>query len=221
MSSRRLGLGATLLATVALGAGGVAWAQEDGEGGGDGEPPEVSEEEREARRAAFEEFRSCMAEHGVELPEPPAPGEGEEGRPPEGERPEIDPEVLEAAREACADLIPPPPGVSQEDWDAHRAALEEYRACLEEHGVDVGPAPVPGGPRGPHGPAPGDGESPDVSEEARATFEAAQEACADLRPEPLPGVPGPGGCRGDGPGRPPEDEAPPEDDAPPEEETAL
>jgi hypothetical protein len=186
MSTRAFGRAAAVAAVLAAagltaGVGGAAFAQE-GDGNEQG-PPEVSEEERAARRAALEEFRACMSEHGVELPERRGEDEGAA---------EIDREQAEAAYEACKDLVPPPPGVSQAEFDEHRAALEEFRTCLSEHGVEA-PIPGVGGPRR-HRP----GDEADVSDEDRERFEAAREACADLLPEPLPGAgrPGPGPCNG-------------------------
>jgi hypothetical protein len=184
MRTRAFGRAAAVAAAFAAagltaGAGGAAFAQEDD--GNDPGPPEVSEGDRAARRAALEEFRACMSEHGVELPEPP--GEDESAA-------EIDREQAEAAYEACKDLVPPPPGVSQAEFDEHRAALEEFRTCLSEQGVEP-PIPGVGGPRR-HRP----GDEGDVSDEDRERFEAAREACADLLPEPLAGTGRPGPCNG-------------------------
>lgn len=139
----------------------------------------AQEADEQARRAAFEEYRACMAEHGVELPERPAgkPGPGEERM--EGtEPPEIDREAAEAAFEACRDLVPLPPDVSQEELDAHRAAFEQYAACMAEQGVEVAPL-IPG-----LGPTGGD----ELSDEQRAAAETAFEQCAAALPPPPPGL---------------------------------
>ena len=132
-----LSLAAAALTAVAFAAVSVA-AKDDGskQGGGDvarpsapGGPPgvafrmELSDEDREA----LEEFRSCMSDQGVDVPEPPpAPGEEGDGgdrfehrlKPPsEEERAKMD-----EAFEACSDNLPegaaghpgppcgPPPG---------------------------------------------------------------------------------------------------------------
>jgi len=176
--TRRAGFTLAALAAMAMAAGTAAASQEDD---GDG-PPELTEEERAAHRAAFEEFRACMAEQGVELPERPAgkPGPKEEGEGDveEAEPPEIDRDAAAAAFEACRDRVPPPPGVSQEELDAHRAAFDEYAACMAEQGVEV-EQHIPG-----LGPA---GAGEELSEEDRAKAEAAFEQCQELVPPP-PGV---------------------------------
>ncbi|MGQ0803411.1 MAG: hypothetical protein ACT4PI_06065 [Actinomycetota bacterium] len=177
---RPVGIVVAALASIGLLAGaGAVGAQEDD--GGD-RPPELTDEEREAHRAAFEEFHACMAEQGVELPERPAgrpgPKEEGEGEVEEAEAPDIDREAAEAAFEACRDLVPPPPGVTQEELDAHRAAFDAYVACMAEQGVEAEPM-IPG-----LGPVGGDEE---LSEEDRAKAEAAFEQCQELVPPP-PGV---------------------------------
>ncbi len=117
-----LSLAAAALTAIAFAA--VSFAAKDDGGGppGAGFRMELSEGDREA----LEEFRSCMSDQGVDLPEPP-PAPGEEGggdrtfehrlKPPsESERAKMD-----EALEACEDKLPegagrpgppcgPPPG---------------------------------------------------------------------------------------------------------------
>lgn len=89
----------------------------------------------------------------------------------------------------------PPPELSDED----KAAMEEFRACMEENG-----APAP--------PEPGSieqGDRPEPPSEAdRAKIEKALEACKDKLPEGAQMHFGPGGPCGPPPGAP---GAPPED----------
>ena len=161
----------------------------------DGERPdrdEITDEQREAFRAAREACadlhpfadqiaaaRECLAENGVELP---ADGE----RPDRDEITDEQREAFQAAREACADVLPdrgrfghgPRGNVDPEE-------LQAFKDCLTENGVE----------------APADGERPnrdEITDEQRDAFQAAQEACADLRPEGLrgPGGHGPGGFGG-------------------------
>jgi len=168
-----------LVALAAAGVGlvagaGIAAAQED-----DGDqPPEPSDEEREAHHAAFEAFRACMADHGVELPEHPVGHRVEGGGDAEAaDPPDIDRDAAEAAFEACRDLMPLPPGVTQEELDAHDAAFDEYAGCMSEHGVEV-EEHIPG--LGPH-------DEGELSDDERAAAEAAFEQCGELVPPP-PGI---------------------------------
>jgi hypothetical protein len=64
--------------------------------------------EMQARALAFAE---CMREHGVEMPDPQFDENGGIGimiGGPDG--PRIDPETMQAAQEACGELMGPPPG---------------------------------------------------------------------------------------------------------------
>jgi len=63
-------------------------------------------------QAKFEEFRSCMAEHGIELPELPQPGQlpqppDPNAEPAEPQRPDLT--AFKAAYEACKDKLPTGP----------------------------------------------------------------------------------------------------------------
>ena len=129
--------GAVVL-VVAIGAG-VAYSAAKDDGGAEqrdqgareghvfragppGPPPELSDEQRQQ----LEKFRSCMKENGVDLPEPPQPGEkGMFERPAPPSEDEI--KKMRSAHEACEELQP------------------------EGFGLHVGP----GGPCGPPGPPPG------------------------------------------------------------------
>jgi len=69
-----------------------------------GPPPDLSEEDREA----LESFRKCMEENGADLPEPPQPGELEDGERPKPPEPPTEQEraAIEKAHQACEDKLP-------------------------------------------------------------------------------------------------------------------
>ena len=104
-----------------------------------------------AEPAAFAAYQQCLEEHGV----PPGPGFGRGGfgsqtptPTPEGATPEptIDPAVLDAARSACASLLPPGGfgGTQTPEDQAQRAqAIADFVACMGAHGVAVS-TPDPG-----------------------------------------------------------------------------
>jgi hypothetical protein len=66
--------------------------------------PGLWEEDREA----MESFRKCMEDQGVELPEPPDPGELGPGEMPDPPKPPTEAEraEIEKAHEACKDKLP-------------------------------------------------------------------------------------------------------------------
>ena len=147
----------------------------------EGERPnrdEITDEQRETFRAAREACedqhpfaeeiaaaRECLAENGVELPE-----DGE--RRARDELTDEQRETFEAAKEACADVLPERGG--HRGPHGRRAGLDSeefqaFRECLTENGVEL----------------PEDGERPnrdEITDEQREAFEAAKEACADQLP---------------------------------------
>jgi hypothetical protein len=95
-----------------------------------------------------------------------------------------------------------------------REAMEEFRACMDEQGVEGPPAPPGPPPEGEEGDAPTDRFEHRLkppSEEERAKMDEALEACEDKLPEGAghigpPCGPPPGGPNGEGtavPGPPP------------------
>lgn len=118
----------------------------------------------------------------------------------------------ERGHSGAVELAAPGPGgppmmeqLSEED----RQAIEEFRQCMQDHGVEPPPGPPVGG--APPAPPPGDedGTGGDgsferpiepPSEEERAKIEQAFEACADKLPEGARGI-GPHPC-GPPPGAP-------------------
>ncbi len=136
----------------------------------------------------FAEYRQCMADNGVELPDrgtppsgmpsglpsgmpsglpsgaPPsgAPGGGFPGGLPEG----VDQETYDAAQAACADLAPQlgPGGAGPGAMDA--TALAAFTTCLADHDVTVA-----------------EGDDPLASlDRSDPTVQAALETCAPLMP---------------------------------------
>lgn len=108
---------------------------------GPGGPPPLQELSDEDKQA-MEEFRQCMSDQGVDLPEPPQPGE-----------------------EPSAQDRPEPPS------EAERAKMDDaFKACEDKlpegaHGMPGGPGcgPPPGGHGGPGGPGGQQGTAPGSS----------------------------------------------------------
>lgn len=138
-------------------------ASDDGGGGDD-------PEDFEAEALAYSE---CMRDNGIdEFPDPEI-SEGRMGLSlPEGIDPESD--EFKAAEEACEDLQPGPDEDATIDPDRY-AALLEYAECMRENGIDEFPDPEPNGGIIMNGDMGFDPESDE--------FQAADEICADLRPE--------------------------------------
>lgn len=138
-------------------------------------------------------FARCMREHGIDMPDPETvPGGGFTQRLEGGN---VDPEKMQAAEEACGDILEQAGGVRGELDPAQLDKLVEFAQCMREHGVemedptvngqggftfrfnnDAGGGDTPGEPFK-------DGIDPDSAE-----FQAAQEACG-----PILGTDGPGG----------------------------
>jgi len=136
---------------VALGAGGLS-------AGAQGEDPDPAT--GPDRRAAIEAFVACAEEAGIDLPDI---RQHRRDREPLSEEERA---AVEAAREACGDLLP------------HAEARAAFRQCLTDAGV-LGP----------------DGERPDrdeLTDEERTAFREAARTCAeeqgiDLRRRCRPG----------------------------------
>ena len=144
------------------------------------------------RRAALAAFRSCMADHGITLPDrgagggqggpsfpqggPPtstAPGGGGGaggggGRGFRQAPPGVDQAKYDAARQACQDKLPQG-GFGGGD-PAMRSARQAYRRCLADHGVQV-PTTVTNTP----------GPPPTINRDDPA-FAAADQVCRPLLP---------------------------------------
>ena len=146
--------------------------------------------------AAFDEYRQCMADNGVDLPDPEDataperdPSDTSDGAP--GEIPEPDAD-FEAAQEACADLAPAgamgPGGRPPDD-----AEFQAYISCLEDNGVDVlEPSEQADSGQAPPESPPADGAPPEVPgnpfadqlDDSDPEVAAALEKCSVLLPSP-------------------------------------
>ena len=154
------------------------------------------------RRAALAAFRSCMADHGITLPDrgagggqggpsfpqggPPtstAPGGGGGaggggGRGFRQAPPGVDQAKYDAARQACQDKLPQG-GFGGGGDPAARSARQAYRRCLADHGVQV-PTTVTNN----------QGPPPTINRDDPA-FAAADQVCRPLLPTTTttPGAP--------------------------------
>jgi len=127
------------------------------------------------REEQLRQFTACMREQGIDMPDPePGAGGGRIriGGPDGGDDPQQAAKT-EQAMQVCRSLLPnggEPPKLDAEQQEQ----FQRFAQCMREHGVDM-PDPEPGTGRiiirRSGGPDPND---PD--------FEAAQQACQDLRP---------------------------------------
>jgi hypothetical protein len=115
------------------------------------EPAPSSTADVEEQRLAF---AACMRDNGVPMPDPGS-GPGGGFRALEG----LDPDLLDSALEACADLRPARGGRTAADLsEADKQALLDVAACLRGQGFDV-PDPTFDGRGGFLRPSPGSGFS--------------------------------------------------------------
>jgi hypothetical protein len=120
-----------------------------------------------------------MRDHGIDMADPQVNGDGGFGISING-RPG-DEAKLQAAEEACRDLMPGPIGggpleIPQEQRDA----MLEYARCMREKGVDMPDPQFDGGKvtiRGNSGSGQASGPGPNPESEE---FQAADEACSDI-----------------------------------------
>jgi hypothetical protein len=93
--------------------------------------------DKDPQQAALD-FARCMREHGVDMPDPEVDDQGRIrvriGAGGGGERP--DPKKLEAAQQACGDLMGGGDGDRQLD-PAERDAMVAFARCMREHGIDM------------------------------------------------------------------------------------
>ncbi|GAA2141013.1 hypothetical protein [Glycomyces algeriensis] len=170
---------ALLLGLMALS---VAACSDDDDGGGvataDGATESASEDAGDGEDLdGFEQalaYSECMRENGIpDFPDPERNGENGVGLSlPEGIDPED--EDFKAAEEACEDLMPGPGEGETLDPEIYEALLD-YSECMRENGIAEFPDPQPNGGIMMNGEQ---GFDPQSDE-----FQAADEACAELRPE--------------------------------------
>jgi len=173
----RLGLLAGLLALSA-----AACSDDKDDDGGvasvdDGTATESAAEDDGEDLDGFEQalaYSECMRENGIaDFPDPERNGENGVGLSlPQGLDPED--EDFKAAEEACEDLMPGPDEGETIDPEIYEALLD-YSECMRENGIENFPDPEPGG-----GMMFNDDMGFDPQSEE---FQAADEACVDLRPE--------------------------------------
>jgi hypothetical protein len=112
-------------------------------GGGEASGATGTSGSNEDPEEALQAFAECMREHGVEdFPDPQIDENGgiEIGAPVGGEG-GTDRKALDAAMEACQDLLPEDLGPSEggpapEDQAALEDALLAYAQCMRDHGID-------------------------------------------------------------------------------------
>jgi len=128
-------------------------------------------------------FAKCMREHGIDMPDPETqPGGGFSQRI-DGRN--VDPEKMQAAQEACQDILTNAGNFRGELDPEQLDKLVEFAQCMREHGIDM-PDPttngkggimfrVNGSDGGGDGGKTFDGPDPESEE-----FQAAQEACGSI-----------------------------------------
>jgi hypothetical protein len=168
----RRAVGITLLALV-LGAtagcgksSGPGVATAGGGGSGASPRPSASVDPEEQQR----QFVQCMREHGVDMPDPEADGEGGARVRVAGSAGPRMPEAMQACQQYLpAGKLEPP---SAEELEK----LREFAKCMREHGVDIPDPSADGGVMIQKGSGPGklDPDNP--------AFQEAEKACDDTLP---------------------------------------
>lgn len=129
-----------------------------------------------ANQAAFQAYRDCMAQHGVNMPQRGQRGQGQadQGQGSSGPGgfggtiPGVDQATMQAAQDACKDLRPSggPGGGSG------NPAFQAYASCMKDHGVAI---PTRG--QGSASSAP-----PSTIDRNSDAFKTANDACQALLP---------------------------------------
>ena len=143
---------------------------------------------------AMLDFAQCMRDNGVDMPDPQSGGRGVGiaiGGPGEGG---IDPqsEEFQAAQEACQHFLDDAGfgerrELSQEQLDQ----MVEFAQCMRDNGVDMPDPGADGGMRVEiRGQAGSGGAGPGGIDPQSDAFQAAMNACQDLRPDFGPGYDG-------------------------------
>ena len=154
--------------------------------------PQASMDPEEAALA----FAECMREHGVDMPDPQVGSNGEMtfsiGVGPGN----ADMETMQAAQEACQDLMPRAMGEPRELTAEEKDAMLGFAQCMRDNGIDM-PDPVfEGGGMVRIGGGPGtEGGQGPAFDPRSEEFQAASEACRAEFGELMPGG-GPGGDSG-------------------------
>jgi hypothetical protein len=125
-------------------------------------------------QAQRQAYAQCLQQHGVTA------GFGRQGGPPTSNTTgtTIDPNVMAAARQACASLRPTG-GFGAGFGGANNPANQAYFQCLRQHGVTFPSAP----PTTAAGSTAGSDAGRPRFNPSDPSFQAAQQACASLRPQ--------------------------------------
>ena len=150
--------------------------------------PQSSMDPEEAALA----FAECMREHGVDMPDPQVGSNGEFRVTVESGPGSLDMEEMQAAQEACQDLMPGPMGEPRELTAEEKDAMLGFAQCMRDNGIDM-PDPVfEGGGMVRIGGGPGtEGGQGPAFDPRSEEFQAASEACRAEFGELMPGG-GPG-----------------------------
>lgn len=159
------------LALLALGLGlSACGSADEGDGvataGGDGAPSAsatLSDQEAAVR------FAQCMRDNGIDVADPDPDQEGFRVQLPEG----TDPEDAKAATEACKQYMPnggAPPKLDPEALEKQR----QFSQCMRDNGIEEFPDPREDGGMLIEG---------DQFDTQSPEFKAAEEACAQFKPE--------------------------------------
>jgi hypothetical protein len=135
-------------------------------------------------------FAQCMREHGVDMPDPQVGSNGEFRITVNGGPGSMDMEEMQAAQEACQDLMPGG-GEPRELTAEQKDAMLGFAQCMRDHGIDMpdpefeggGMVRIGGGP-GSNGGNTGSGPAFDPGSD---DFQTAAEACRGEFGEFLPG----------------------------------
>ena len=157
--------------------------------------PQASADTEEASLA----FAGCMREHGVDMPDPQVGSNGEFRVTVNGGPGSLDMEEMQAAQEACQDLMPGPMGEPRELTAEEKDAMLGFAQCMRDNGIDMpdpvfeggGMVRIGGGPAA----AGGEGDEGPAFDPRSEEFQAASQACRAEFGELMPGG-GPGGDAG-------------------------
>ena len=194
----RMGLAVLAIATLAACSGaaanpsGVASLGSQSPDPAESAEPEASMDPEEAALA----FAECMRAHRYDMPDPPVGGNGEFRVTVNGGPGSLDMEEMQAAQEACQDLMPGPLGEPRELTAEEKDAMLGFAQCMRDNGIDM-PDPVfEGGGMVSIGGGPGtEGCLGPAWDRCSEEFQAASEACRAEFGELMPGG-GPGGDGG-------------------------
>ena len=154
-------------------------------------------------------FAACMRDNGIEIEDPTVDADGNvqfgSFRGPGGEVPEIDREVIDAAREACEDEIEGVAlgfgGRGEFDLTEMQDTFVEYAACMRDNGYDMDDPDLSNfGPGSGNGPGEGGGIFGEIDRED-PDYIAAQSVCEEILTGAFGDAPIPGtgqGRRGGG-----------------------